>query len=92
MGNLFINYKKNYVYELRCELFRYGDEVIDTDIEVIDDNIQEQGYIQTLTLVGIGSTATAVTTVNDGGLQYIRLIDDGYNYTESNPIVAISSA
>ncbi len=88
----FYQLQKNYVYELRCELFRYEDEVIDTDIEVIDDNIQEQGYIQTLTLVGIGSTATAVTTINDGGLQYIRLIDDGYNYTESNPIVAISSA
>ena len=88
----FYQLQKNYVYELRCELFRYEDEVIDTDVEEIDDNIQEQGYIQTLSLVGIGSTATAITTINDGGLQYIRLIDDGYNYTEINPIVAISSA
>jgi hypothetical protein len=88
----FYQLQKTYVYELRCELFRYEDEVIDTDVEEIDDNIQEQGYIQTLSLIGIGSTATAVTTINDGGLQFITLLDDGYDYTESNPIVAISSA
>ena len=32
--------KENYVYELRCELFRYEDEKIDTGIEDIDDNIE----------------------------------------------------
>lgn len=88
----FYQLQKTYVYELRCELFRYEDEVIDTDVEEIDDNIQQQGYIQTITLVGIGSTATAVTTINDGGLQFITLLDDGFNYTESTPTVAISSA
>ena len=88
----FYQLQKTYVYELRCELFRYEDEVIDTDVEEIDDNIERQGYIQTLTLVGIGSTATAVTTINDGGLQFITLLDDGFNYTESTPTVAISSA
>jgi len=31
--------QKNYVYELRCELFRYEDEKIDTGIEDIDDNV-----------------------------------------------------
>ena len=88
----FYQLQKTYVYELRCELFRYEDEVIDTDVEEIDDNIEQQGYIQTITLVGIGSTATAVTTINDGGLQFITLLDDGFNYTESTPTVAISSA
>ena len=88
----FYQLQKTYVYELRCELFRYEDEVLDTDVEEIDDNIKEQGYIQTLSLIGIGSTASAVTTINNGGLQFITLLDDGYNYTESTPIVAISSA
>ena len=31
-NNPFYQLKKTYVYELRCELFRYEDEVIDTDI------------------------------------------------------------
>ena len=87
----FYQLQKTYVYELRCELFRYEDEVIDTDVAQIDDNIQEEGYIQTLTLVGVGSTATAITTINNGGLKFIQLINDGYDY-EDDPIVAISSA
>jgi len=88
----FYQLQKTYVYELRCELFRYEDEVIDTDVEQIDDNIEREGYIQVLNLVGIGSTASAETTIVNGGLQFITLIDDGYNYTESTPTVAISSA
>ena len=44
----FYQLKKTYVYELRCELFRYEDEVIDTDITDIDDEIAQIGYIQTL--------------------------------------------
>ena len=35
----FFQLQKNYVYELRCELFRYEDEKIDTGIEDIDDNV-----------------------------------------------------
>ena len=33
----FYQLQKNYVYELRCELYRIGDEVIDTGIDEIDD-------------------------------------------------------
>ena len=33
----FYQLQKNYIYELRCELFRYEDEVIDTGIDAIDD-------------------------------------------------------
>lgn len=35
----FYQLQKNYVYELRCELFRYENEVIDTGIDEIDDTI-----------------------------------------------------
>ena len=69
----FYQLQKNYVYELTCELFRYEDEVIDTDIEEIDDNLVGNeldgltsdglntilGPTQTLTLVGVGVTAIA---------------------------------
>ena len=38
----FYQLQKNYVYQLTCELFRYEDEVITTDIAEIDDNIVDQ--------------------------------------------------
>ena len=40
----FYQLKKNYVYELRCELFRYEDEVIDTGVEEIDDSLIGDDY------------------------------------------------
>jgi hypothetical protein len=87
----FYQLQKNYVYELRCELFRYEDEVIDTDVDEIDDNIKDQGYIQTLTLVGSGVTASAYTNIVNGGIRFIRITNRGDGYT-SVPRVAISSA
>ena len=35
----FYQLKKNYVYTLRCELFQYEDEVIDTGVDEIDDTL-----------------------------------------------------
>lgn len=85
----FYQLNKNYVYELRCELFEYEDEDLDTGIEEIDEIIKDQGYIATLSLMGIGSTATAITSFINGGVQTIRLINDGQGYT-SAPKVVIS--
>ena len=87
----FYQLQKTYVYELRCELFRYEDEVIDTGIEEIDDNVQEQGYIQSLTMVGSGVTATAITEIVNGGVRFVTVTNRGNGYT-STPRVAISSA
>jgi hypothetical protein len=87
----FYQLQKNYVYQLTCELFRYEDEVIDTNVDEIDDNIVEQGYIQTLTMVGSASTATAFTGIVNGGVRRITLTNRGSGYT-SPPRVAISSA
>ena len=82
---------KLYMYELKCELFEYEDEVIDTSIDEIDTQIKDEGYITTLQLIGVGSTATASAIINTGYIREIFLNNDGYNYT-SNPTVAISSA
>ena len=65
----FYQLKKNYVYQLRCELFRYEDEVIDTGVETIDDEVEQLGYIATLTLIGAATTATATASyVSTGGV------------------------
>jgi len=100
----FYQLQKNYVYVLKCELFRYEDEVIDTDIDEIDeiligetDNLNDTnnpilGNTQTLTLVGVGVTATAVVgIVTFGGIRSINVSNRGGGYT-SIPIVGISSA
>jgi hypothetical protein len=87
----FYQLQKNYVYELRCQLFRYEDEIIDTGITNIDDNVEDAGYIQTFTMVGVGSTATAVASTFNGGVRFIDVTNRGSGYTTS-PNVAISSS
>ena len=87
----FYQLQKLYTYELRCEVFRYEDEVLDTGIDSIDDNIEDAGYAETLTLTGIGSTATASATFVNGGIQFISLTNQGQGYTYA-PTVAISSS
>ena len=82
---------KNYVYELQCELFEYEDEVIDTSIQEIDTQVEDEGYITTLQMVGSGVTATATTIINSGYIRKIFLNDDGSGYT-STPVVSISTA
>ena len=85
---------KNYVYQLKCELFEYEDEVIDTGIEAIDSQLEDIGYISTLQLIGTGVTATAtaqLTPSNKGYIRQIVLNNDGSGYT-STPNVAISTA
>ncbi len=82
---------KNYVYELKCELFEYEDEEINTGIEDIQDAIKDVGYITTLTLVGFGTTATANAQIAaSGSIGQIYLTNDGYNYS-SAPIVTIDA-
>ena len=93
--------KNTYVYELRCELFRYEDEVIDTGVDEIDDTLEATegvdgadfviGTTQKLTLVGDAVQATAETTQVHGGIQYVTVTNRGSGYTYA-PRVAISSA
>ena len=87
---------KNYVYELKCELFELEDEMggwdqVNTTTEEIDSVLVDQGYITTLQLISIGSTASLGVTTSTGYIRKIDLINDGYDYTQV-PTVAISSA
>ena len=82
---------KNYVYKLKCELFEYEDEVIDTSIDAIDSQVDDVGYIATLQLVGIGITATASPVVATGAIREIFLNNDGSGFT-GTPTVAISTS
>ncbi len=97
----FYQLQKNYVYELRCELFRYEDEVIDTGVDEIDDLLTTTdakdggtillGSTQKLTLVGTASPALATATIVNGGIKLITVTNRGGGYTNA-PTVGIGSA
>lgn len=80
---------KTYVYELKCELFEYEDEIVDTTIDEVDQTLSDQGYITSLQLISIGSSATASSTLSTGYVQKVYLLNDGYGYT-SAPNITIS--
>ena len=82
---------KNYVYQLQCELFEYEDEVIDTGVDAIDQEVEEEGFITTLNLVGSGATAAASAVIRTGYIRTISLLNDGSGYT-STPTVSISTS
>ena len=95
--NPFFQLGKNYVYELKCELFELEDEVIDTSIHEIDTQIEKEGYITTLQLIGIGRTATASASISgsvgSGYVSEVFLNDDGSGFTPgSNPTITFSAS
>ena len=83
--------RKNYTYQLTCEVFEYEDEVIDTNVNTIDQVVQTDGYSARLILSGVGATATANTTLNFGTVQQIFVQNDGYGYLTA-PTVSISTS
>ena len=87
---------KNYVYELRCELFELEDEIggwdqLSTTTEAIDDTLVDQGYITSLKLISVGTTATLGVATATGYIRKIFLNDDGFDYTKI-PTVSIEPA
>lgn len=88
----FYQLKKNYVYTLTCELFRYEDEIIDTSIDKIDSEVEQLGYIQTLTMIGAGTTATGITSYcASGSVSPVYISNIGKKYT-ALPTVGFTSA
>ena len=72
---------KNYVFLLKCELFEYEDEVIDTSIDAIDSQVEEEGFITTLKLIGLGKTATSSAVINTNYVREFFLNNDGTGFT-----------
>tara|TARA_B100001057_G_scaffold452551_1_gene496535 strand:- start:1606 stop:3036 length:1431 start_codon:yes stop_codon:yes gene_type:complete len=87
---------KNYVYQLKCELFELQDEIggwneLTRTTQTIDDTLVDQGYITSLQLISIGSTATVGITTTTGYIRNIILNNDGFDYSKT-PTVSISTA
>ena len=89
---------KNYVYQLKCELFELEDELsnisgdaVETLTQDIDDEMVDFGYITSLQMVSAGSTATLGLSTVTGYVRKIVLTNDGFGYTQT-PTVAITTA
>lgn len=96
-----------YVYELRCETFRWSREQINTGVEVIDDVDIDANYTINLNLTGSGnyrdgevvyqgnnlSTATATAKVGkwEPANNNIFLVDIKGNFTTSGNLTGSSS-
>lgn len=87
--NPFYQLQDNYTYTLKCEIFEYEDEVIDTGISEIDDEFGDYGYNATLTFVGIGSTGSAYTSLVNGSIHKITILNGGTGYT-ADPTIRIA--
>ena len=72
--NPFYQLGKNYVYTLKTELFQYSEENVDTNLEEIDNAVDEREFTITL---GIGSVSGS-GTFNQGDLVYS--FDDGLTF------------
>jgi hypothetical protein len=88
-----------YTYELRCELFEYEDEIIDTGLDDVDKNVKDFGYIATIRMVtDLASIATAETILAEDlispasgkSVSQIDILNGGYGY-KSAPKVIIGS-
>jgi hypothetical protein len=89
-----------YVYELKCELFEYEDEVIDTGLGHIDEAIKDFGYIMTLNMVASSAiSANAAIELSSNqinipfgkSVSYIDILNGGYGY-KSTPEIIIDRA
>ena len=87
---------KTYVYELKCELFEYEDEIggfsdDNNTVNDIDETLQQQGYITSLQLFSFGQTANATSGISSGYVRRIIINNDGSGYT-GIPTVGLSPA
>ena len=89
---------KNYVYQLRCELFELEDELdnisgdaLETITQDVDDEMQDFGYITSLSVVSVGKTASLGVSTVSGYIRKIELTNDGFGYTKV-PTVSITPA
>ena len=79
-------------YKLRCELFEYNDEDLDTGVETIDDIEADYAYRYNLTIDTTSTQATATSTIDSSGsLSGITISNSGANYLYA-PIVTVAGA
>lgn len=85
-----------YTYQLKCEIFEYEDEIIDTGITEVDNSVKDFGYMQTLQMVAETAQNAQITVglatnnVNSKSVQYVDILNGGYGF-KSTPLVQIDN-
>mgnify|MGYP000011446688 CR=1 FL=1 len=78
------------IYKMRCQLFEYNDEDLDTGIEIIDDIEKQYAYTYVLTLSTTRDSAQAGATIDSNGLiNSVQITDSGDGYFTS-PLISIT--
>ena len=82
-----------YIYELRCELYEYEDEIISTGVDMVDKNIQDFKYVTEITMVSnsASSAVLGIGLTQNKSVQYVDIINGGYGY-KSTPSVKFTKA
>jgi len=68
------------VYKMRCQLFEYAGEDLDTGIDTIDDIEKKYAYRYILSLSNLRDSAQMSATLNSGQLATVTITDSGNNY------------
>tara|TARA_B100001248_G_scaffold134492_1_gene100971 strand:+ start:3785 stop:4903 length:1119 start_codon:yes stop_codon:yes gene_type:complete len=68
------------VFKLRCQLFEYAGEDLDTGVDTIDDIESRYAYKYVLTLDNTRDSAQASATIAGGQITAVNLTDSGNNY------------
>ena len=79
------------VFKLRCQLFEYTGEDMDTGIDVLDDLEAKYAYKYVLTLDNTRDSAQASATLSSGALQSLNITDSGNNYFVAPTVTIIDS-
>lgn len=80
------------VFKMRCQLFEYNDEDLDTGVEVIDKIERDYAYAYTLTLSQLLDSAEGSASIDSAGLVTgVTITDSGDGYYKQ-PIVTFASA
>jgi len=80
------------VFKMRCQLFEYNDEDLDTGVEVIDKIERDYAYAYTLTLSQLLDSAEGSASIDSAGLVTgVTITDSGDGYYKQ-PIVTFISA
>ena len=79
------------VFKLRCQLFEYTGEDMDTGIDVLDDLEGKYAYKYVLTLDNTRDSAQASATLSSGQLASMTITDSGNNYYVAPTVSVIDS-
>ena len=80
------------VFKLRCQLFEYTGEDLDTGVDTIDDIEARYAYKYILTLNNDRDSAQASTTLNSGQLASVSITDSGNNYFFAPTVTILDSS